>query len=657
MYLILIILPFIGSIIAGLFGRYVGIKGSQLITCILVIIATILSIIAFIEVTFNNSKVILEIVSYIDSETLIVKWALNFDSLSTGMLIPVLCISSLVHIYSISYMENDPHQQRFFSYLSMFTFMMMILVTADNYLIMFIGWEMIGVCSYLLVCYWFTRIAANQSAMSAFITNRVGDTFLTLSMIMFICITVSLDYNIIYSLAPYLNEDYILGTGLCILLAAMAKSSQLGLHVWLSLAMEGPTPVSALIHAATMVTAGVYILIRSSPLIEYSSTVLLFCLWIGCLTTVISSLIGLFQSDIKRVIAYSTMSQLGLMVIAIGLSSYSLALFHLVNHAFYKALLFLAAGSIIHAVSDSQDIRKYGGLSKALPLTYSVILIASLSLTAFPYMSGFYSKDFILESAYGRYTYNSQCVYYISVIGALFTTLYSVKVLALTFIVNPMAGSYIKYKKAHEGDNYMTIPLIILAIASIFFGWLSKDLFIGIGSSAYIDNAIYIKPNNELTINTEFAIPLIYKLLPFIMSIIFTILTIIIIEYIPLTIIIFKYNRLGYNIYNFFNLKCLIEYLYNKYITRIILLLGSQTTKVLDKGFIEYIGPYGLEKGLIHISTVLSNLSNVIVTTIALYILLGLVIYTSLPLIFDINIAYMILFIFNLFVLVSTTIV
>src|SRR6516225_5184998 len=270
------------------------------------------------------------------------------------------------------------------------------------------------------------------------------------------------------------------------------------------MAMEGPTPVSALIHAATMVTAGVYLLMRSSPLVEYSNTVLLLCLWLGAITTVFSSLVGLFQQDIKKIVAYSTMSQLGLMVICIGLSSYNIALFHLINHAFYKALLFLGAGSVIHAVADNQDLRKYGGLLNYLPLTYSVMLIASLSLVAFPFMTGFYSKDFILESLYGQYILSSNIVYYIAVIGAMFTTLYSVKVLYLTFLTSPN-GTFNNYNISNEVNLYMTVPLIVLSLFSIFFGYIAKDIYLGIGSPFFVDNSIFIHPSHEILINKEFA--------------------------------------------------------------------------------------------------------------------------------------------------------
>lgn len=310
MYLSIIILPLLGSIVSGFFGRKVGVQGGQLITCLSVIITTILSTLSFFEIGFNNIPVTINLFRWIDSEWFNIIWGFQYDSLTVSMLIPVLIISSLVHIYSISYMSSDPHNQRFFSYLSLFTFMMIILVTANNYLLMFVGWEGVGICSYLLVSFWFTRIAANQSSMSAFLANRVGDCFLTIGMFAILWSLGNLDYATVFSLAPYINSKVVLIIGICLLIGAMAKSSQVGLHVWLPMAMEGPTPVSALIHAATMVTAGVYLLMRSSPLIEYSSTVLLLCLWLGAITTVFSSLIGLFQQDIKKVIAYSTMSQL-----------------------------------------------------------------------------------------------------------------------------------------------------------------------------------------------------------------------------------------------------------------------------------------------------------------------------------------------------------
>jgi len=630
MYLAIIVLPLLGSIASGFFGRKIGVTGAQLITCACVVITTMLSALAFIEVGLNNASVSLQLFRWVDSESLHVLWSFNFDSLTVSMLIPVLIVSSLVHVYSIGYMSHDPHNQRFFSYLSLFTFMMIILVTSDNYLLMFVGWEGVGVCSYLLVSFWFTRIAANQSSISAFLTNRVGDCFLTIGMFAILWSFGNVDYSTVFSIAPFVSSDLIIVIGICLLIGAMAKSSQIGLHVWLPMAMEGPTPVSALIHAATMVTAGVYLLMRSSPLIEYSNTVLLICLWIGAITTVFSSLIGLFQQDIKKVIAYSTMSQLGMMVIAIGLSSYNVALFHLVNHAFYKGLLFLGAGAVIHAVSDNQDFRKYGGLKTFLPLTYSVMLIASLSLVAFPFMTGFYSKDFILESAYGQFYFSSVVIYWISTIAAMFTTLYSVKVLYLTFLTNPN-GPLINYKHAHEGDIFMSIPLMILAVFSIFFGYITKDLFIGLGSSFFSDNSLFIHPVHEIMLDTEFAVPTLFKILPLIFTITLSLISIFFFEYRPKVLVYFKNSRLGYNVYGFFNQRFLVELFYNRYITDTILKLGGQTTKVIDKGSIELIGPFGLEKGLITLSKSISKLDTGVITSYALFILVGLIFYILIP--------------------------
>ena len=674
MYLALIVLPLLGSIVSGLLGRKVGITGAQIITTNCIIFTTFFSLIAFIEVGLNNIPVSIHLFRWIDSELLNVSWGFNFDTLTVSMLIPVLIVSSLVHIYSIDYMSNDPHNQRFFSYLSLFTFMMIILVTANNYLLMFVGWEGVGVCSYLLVNFWYTRIAANQSSISAFLTNRVGDCFLTIGIFAILWLFGNIDYSTVFSLAPYLNENIITIIGICLLIGAMAKSSQVGLHVWLPMAMEGPTPVSALIHAATMVTAGVYLLMRTSPLIEYSSTVLIISLWIGAITTIFSSLIGLFQQDIKKIIAYSTMSQLGMMVIAVGISCYNIALFHLVNHAFYKGLLFLGAGSVIHAVLDDQDIRKYGGLLKFLPLTYSAMLIASLSLVAFPFMTGFYSKDFIIESAYGQFFFSSIVVYFIAIIGAIFTTLYSVKVLYLTFLTKPNGSAVVYYKNFYmdytyklrkstmwiyilspinnyiygytkknklainfiikdieEGNIFMTLPLIILAVFSIFFGFVTKDIFIGLGSNFFADNSLFFHPLHEIFLDTEFALSSLFKLLPILFTMFISVISLVLSELFPSFIVYFKFSTFGYNLFSFLNQRFLIELLYNKYITILILNLASQTTKILDKGSVESIGPSGIEKGFIFLSKNLSSLDTGVITSYALYILIGLLVYILIP--------------------------
>lgn len=315
-----------------------------------------------------------------------------------------------------------------------------------------------------------------------------------------------------------------------------------------------------------------------------------------------------------------------MMVIAVGLSSYNLALFHLVNHAFYKALLFLGAGAVIHSVADNQDFRKYGGLRPFLPLTYSVMLIASLSLVAFPFMTGFYSKDFILESAYGQFYFSGTVVYFIATIGAMFTTLYSVKVLYITFLTNPN-GPLINYKNAHEGDLFLSIPLIILALFSIFFGYITKDIFIGLGSGFFADNSIFIHPTHEIMLDTEFAVPTLFKLLPLVFTLSLSALAIILSEFIPTALVHFKFTRLGYNLFGFFNQRFFIEMFYNKYVTNFILNTGGITTKFLDKGSVEMIGPYGLERGLLKLSNNIESLSTGVVTNYALYVLIGFISY------------------------------
>jgi NADH-ubiquinone oxidoreductase chain 5 len=348
------------------------------------------------------------------------------------------------------------------------------------------------------------------------------------------------------------------------------------------------------------------------------------------------------------------MSQLGMMVIAVGLSSYNVALFHLVNHAFYKALLFLGAGAVIHAVADNQDFRKYGGLRAFLPLSYSVMLIASLSLVAFPYMTGFYSKDFILESAFGQFYFSSIVVYFIATIGAIFTTLYSVKVLYLTFLSNPN-GPLINYKQAHEGDIFMSLPLIVLAIFSIFFGYIAKDIYIGLGSAFFADNSLFIHPSHEIMVETEFAVPTFFKLLPFICTIFFSSLAVVISEFLPKLLMSFKFTRFGYNIFGFFNQRFLVELFYNRFVTGLVLKSGGQINKVLDKGSIELVGPFGLEKGLLILAKNMASLDSGVITTYALYILTGLVFYILIALLNLTEDSLLMLIIFALLAVIKTS--
>ncbi len=428
------------------------------------------------------------------------------------MLFVVTFISTLVHLYSTEYMAEDPHLPRFMSYLSLFTFFMLILVTSNNFLQMFVGWEGVGLSSFLLINFWFTRIQANKAAMKAMIVNRVGDFFILCALFAIHYLCGSLEYDIVFSTAPYMADLSFTELGysipvldvICIalFLGAMGKSAQLGLHTWLTDAMEGPTPVSALIHAATMVTAGVFLLARCSFLFELSPTALVFIQYIGASTAIFAASTGLFQNDMKKVIAYSTCSQLGYMVFAAGLSNYDVSVFHLSNHAFFKALLFLAAGSVIHAVADEQDMRKMGGLKKLLPFSYSVVVIGSLALVGFPFLAGFYSKDVILEAAFAKNTINSHFCFYLGTFAAFFTAFYSTRLLYLVFLAEPN-GNRVTTFGAHEPTWRMALPLFLLAIFSITVGYFTKDIFIGFGSDFW-DNSIFILSQNYTLRDIEF---------------------------------------------------------------------------------------------------------------------------------------------------------
>ncbi len=634
MYLSILVLPLLGSIISGLLGRKIGVSGSHFITSFLLFITSILASIAFYEVGICSSPLTIHLNSWIDSEYLSISWEFLFDSLTVSMLIPVLFVSTLVHIYSISYMSEDPHNQRFFSYLSLFTFFMVVLVTGSNYLIMFIGWEGIGVSSYLLINFWYTRVQANKAAILAFTMNRVGDMSLSIAFFSIFWVFGNLDYSSVFSLSPYINENIISIIGLLLLLAAMGKSAQIGLHGWLPGSMEGPTPVSALIHAATLVTAGVYLLMRSSPLIEYGSTALLVIMWVGSITAFFAASSGLLQNDLKRIIAFSTISQMGYLFMAVGLSQYNVALFHLVNHAFFKALLFLAAGSVIHAMADQQDIRRLGGLIKFLPFTYTAILIGSLSLMALPWLTGFYSKDLIIELAYSKYQFSGMAAYYLGTLTAIFTAFYSFRLISLVFLTYPNAPKN-DYINSHEASISVIIPLFLLSLASIFFGFIFADLFVGIGTD-FFGNSLFIHPNHINLVEAEFSLPLIIKLLPSIGSVFAAIAALYLYHNKSLSlknhpliggqamIELTDYN-LGRKLYTFFNGKYLMDIIYNNYIIGAGLKLGYTIAKVLDRGVIEVVGPFGISNYLFNTGKNISNWDTGIVTNYALYMVLGLI--------------------------------
>lgn len=623
MYLSILALPLFGSAVAGLLGRKIGVTGAHIITTGALMISALLALVAFYEVGLCSSPVSIELFSWIDSEFLLVNWGFLFDSLTVSMLLPVLVVSSLVHLYSISYMADDPHNQRFFSYLSMFTFFMLILVAGDNYLIMFVGWEGIGISSYLLINFWFTRIQANKSGIKALTVNRVGDMFLSIGFFAILWVFGNVDYATVFRIAPYINETAITIIGLLLLVGAMAKSRQFGLHTWLPDAMEGPTPVSALIHAATLVTAGVYLMLRSSPIIEYGPTVLVVITWVGALTAFVAATTGLLQNDLKRVIAYSTMSQMGYLFMAVGLSQYNVALFHLVNHAFFKRLLFLAAGAVIHGIADQQDLRRLGGLVNFLPFTYTAILIGSLSLMAFPFLTGFYSKDLILEVALGQYEVSGNVAYWLGTISAVFTRFYSFRLISLTFFTVPNApkGDYLH---AHEAPMIIVIPLVILSILSIAFGYVAKDMFVGVGTD-FLSTALFQHPNHISLIEAEFGIPLALKLLPAIGSFFGAALAVYLYHVTPLFTINLTNNSLGKAIYTFLNGKWLVDNVYNTYVITGGLRLGHTISKVIDRGILELVGPFGLSNVLSNTGRNIANYDTGIITSYALYIILGLI--------------------------------
>jgi NADH-ubiquinone oxidoreductase chain 5 len=428
------------------------------------------------------------------------------------MLLVVNIVSALVHLYSIDYMSHDPHLPRFMSYLSLFTFFMLMLVTGDNFVILFLGWEGVGLCSYLLISFWYTRLQANKAAIKALVVNRVADFALTIGIISIFFAFKTLDFHVVFPLVPFfvnstfvfLNYNVPVLTWICSLLfiGAMGKSAQIGLHTWLPDAMEGPTPVSALIHAATMVTAGVFLIIKCSPLFEYVPTILSVITFVGATTAFFSATIGLVQNDIKKVIAYSTCSQLGYMIFACGLSNYHVSLFHLANHAFFKALLFLSAGAIIHSLSNEQDMRKFGGLAVLLPFTSIMLLIGSLSLMGFPFLTGFYSKDLILELALTKYTVEGSFAYCLGLITAFFTSFYSFRVFYMTFIYkNNSFRSVISH--VHELPWKMAVSLSILSLGSIFLGYFAKDLFVGLGTDFW-NHSILILPEHNNQLEAEF---------------------------------------------------------------------------------------------------------------------------------------------------------
>ncbi|MBF0188320.1 MAG: NADH-quinone oxidoreductase subunit L [Magnetococcales bacterium] len=478
--LLIILFPLMGALVAGLFGRTIGVRASQFVTIGGVLMSLLLSTMAFMDVAVGDAPATREVIfSWIVSGDFEVSFGILMDRLTAVMLIVVTGVSSMVHIYSMGYMEDDPHQPRFFAYLSLFTFMMLMLVTGDNFLQLFFGWEGVGLSSYLLIGFWFKKQSACNAAMKAFLVNRVGDFGFALGIFAIFMVFGTLDYSAVFQLAAAgkypATVDFLFGpvdtmTLICLLLfmGAMGKSAQLGLHTWLPDAMEGPTPVSALIHAATMVTAGVFLVCRASPLFELSETALAVVTIVGAATAFFAATVGMVQNDIKRVIAYSTCSQLGYMFFGAGVSAYAAAMFHLMTHAFFKALLFLCAGAVIYAMHHEQDMRKMGGLWKKIPITYGLMMIGTLALTGFPFLAGYYSKDAILESAFAAHSTVGMIAWTLGIAAAFMTTFYSFRLVFMTFHGKPADQKACDH--AHEAPWSMRIPLLVLAVGALFSG-------------------------------------------------------------------------------------------------------------------------------------------------------------------------------------------
>ena len=580
MYFCIIILPLISFLFCIFFGRKLGENGTRIFSCFLLFNGVLISILLFLDIVVKESLNYILINSWFSFGILNCNFSLEFDYIVCSMLVLVLGVSFLVHLFSTSYMNGDPHLPRFMGYLSLFTFFMVILVTSGNLVQLFIGWEGVGLCSYLLINFWFTRIQANKAAIKAMIINKFGDVSLLLAMILIWKTFGSWEYISLFSNHILINNESVLNLcSLLLLIGVIGKSAQIGLHTWLPDAMEGPTPVSALIHAATMVTAGVFLIIRLSPLFEKTPSILILVVLIGSLTAFFSSTIGLTQGDFKKVIAYSTCSQLGYMVLICGFSQYSLGLFHLVNHGFFKALLFLSAGSIIHALMDEQDLKKAGSMINVTPFTYICTTIGSVSLMGLPFLTGFYSKDLIIEMCYGLQLLSFGL--WLAILSASLTAFYSLRLIHFTFM-SDYQSQVRRLKKSHEGSWSLLIPLFILMIFSITIGYCLQWFILK-------DQSPIILPN-------------IIRFSALIVSIIGSLIAIIAGIYIKNYWSIIKV-KLFHFIYSFTSTAWYFDKIITFYITKPILEFGfNKTYKLIDNQILEGFGPtwlsnYFIDKG------------------------------------------------------------
>lgn len=612
-------------------GKFIGDRGAQFITCASLIVSAAISCYMFNDVILNDNVRTLTLMSWISSGDFNVSWALRFDALSVVMMCVITIVSSCVHVYSVGYMSHDAHKARFMSYLSLFTFAMLMLVTADNLLQLFFGWEGVGLASYLLIGFWNTKHSANAAAMKAFIVNRVGDLGLALGIFTLFMIFGSVQFDTIFGSAAAQADAMFTFWGYelhaltlaCLLLfmGAVGKSAQLGLHTWLPDAMEGPTPVSALIHAATMVTAGVFLIARFSPVFEYAPFALEVVCVMGALTAIFAATIGMTQFDIKRVIAYSTMSQLGYMFFALGVSAYGAAMFHLMTHAFFKALLFLGAGSVIHAMSDEQDMRNMGGIWRKIPMTYGLMWIGSLALAGIPLFAGYYSKDMILEAAWADHTSFGAFAYWMGIAAALFTAFYSWRLLVLTFHGKSRATEKV-YDHAHESPWIMLLPLFVLATGAIFTGYAFYDMFVGEGREAFWGGSLFVLAAND-TLEAAHHVEKWVKLMPLIVAVSGIVLASLI--YLTGGAVARATAKAFAPVYNLFFNKWYVDELYNAVFVKPALFFGTLFFQKGDQALINGLGPDGLANSSDRFGRVLSKIQTGYVYHYAFIMMIGLI--------------------------------
>ncbi|EKV30844.1 NADH-ubiquinone oxidoreductase chain L [Caenispirillum salinarum AK4] len=635
MYVAAIFLPLLAAIVAGFGRHFLGDRGAQIVTILGVGTAAILSVPIFVTVALNGNPQVIELFTWIRSGDMDTSWALRIDTLTAVMLIVVNWVSFMVHIYSVGYMHHDPSIPRFQAYLSFFTFSMLMLVTSDNLIQLFFGWEGVGVASYLLIGFWYHKPSANSAAMKAFLVNRVGDFGFALGIAGVFFLFDTVNFSEIFAAVPqhadttvtFFGVEWHALTiiGILLFIGAMGKSAQLGLHTWLPDAMEGPTPVSALIHAATMVTAGVFMVTRMSPVFEYAPTALAIVTVVGALTAIFAATVGCVQNDIKRVIAYSTCSQLGYMFFAIGVSAYQAAIFHLMTHAFFKALLFLGAGSVIHAMSDEQDMRKMGGIWKHIKLTYAVMWIGSLALAGVPFFAGYFSKDMILEAAYGAHSGVGMFAFWIGIIAAFLTAFYSWRLLIMTFHGKPRADEYVM-SHVHESPAVMTIPLIVLAVGAVFAGYIGYDVFVGPARGEFWGESILILADND-SVGAAHHVPGWVPILPAAMGVA-GILTAYVF-YMLAPGIPGMLARTFQPVYKFLLNKWYFDELYDAIFVRPTWYLGRGFWKSGDGALIDGVGPNGVAAAAKNVAQRLSRMQSGYVYHYAFFMIAGLFVFVT----------------------------